>query len=67
MDLSHMTCNGLGEPRPWAHSVGLNLPFSVCKKADGLSEGEGLRAVEQTMFTQGTVSLAHVTVICLIT
>lgn len=64
MDFSHMTCT-----LPWgaqiiAHRIGHNLPSSMCKKADGPSEGEGQRALEQAVFTQ--VSPAYVTEICLL-
>lgn len=58
----HMT---LG-PKSWTHSIGHNLPSSVCKKADGLSEGEGQRALEQAVFTRGTVSPACVAEVCLL-
>lgn len=48
-------------PRYWSQS-----PSSVCKEADGRSEGEGQTALEQAVFTRGTVYPAYVTEICLL-
>lgn len=61
-----MTSHGLGEPRSWAYSIGHNLLSSVCKEADGRSEGEGQMALEQAVFTWGTVYPAYVTKLCLL-
>lgn len=66
MDFSHMICTWpwgaqVMGPRYWSQS-----PSSVCKEADGQSEGEGQTALEQAVFTRGTVYPAYVTEICLL-